>query len=378
MRKECQGWNTTCRQEWNLFLLEWMGHNTAAMWCKEHQRCSQGLPLEPTETAPEHPSVQTLIGSHDSELLQVMEQIYKGEYAVAPSVFTHAQHEHFMRELQWKLSGCMTRPGLWSKRGPAELPSRNWRCSQGPVEGDQACEVKWQNGWSKLRRRWTQSRGRSGLRQCQSPSSACPSQHQSSSPSPPWSCPADKWLHCSMENLQLQPRSQESKSRTQWCYASLQAEENPRKQVQFKVDEELGDEPSFPSDLTLFLTEGAASKWSNAPSLPANCPPPPRAPSTAMTWQEGPVLKFQLYYPMVNPAFYPKQGQEERDLILWNTHGGLVEAWYSLEQYIGFWRKTSFHPLLWTSSGLKGTWKLSAYVGLGSLRCAKSVKTRNN
>ena len=33
--------------------------------------------------------------------------------------------------------------------------------------------------------------------------------------------------------------------------------------------------------------------------------------------------------------------------------------------------KTSFHPLLWTSSGLKGTWKLSTYIGLGSLRCAK-------
>ena len=37
-------------------------------------------------------------------------------------------------------------------------------------------------------------------------------------------------------------------------------------------------------------------------------------------------------------------------------------------------RKTSFHPLLWTSSGLKGTWKLSAYIGLVSLRCAKTVK----
>ena len=33
-------------------------------------------------------------------------------------------------------------------------------------------------------------------------------------------------------------------------------------------------------------------------------------------------------------------------------------------------RKTSFHPLLWTSSGLKGTWKLSAYISLVSLRCA--------
>ena len=55
-----------------------------------------------------------------------------------------------------------------------------------------------------------------------------------------------------------------------------------------------------------------------------------------------------------------------------------VEAWYSLEQYIGFEGRQAFHPLLWTSSGLKGTWKLSTYIGLGSLRCAKSVETRNN
>ena len=41
------------------------------------------------------------------------------------------------------------------------------------------------------------------------------------------------------------------------------------------------------------------------------------------------------------------------------------ESW-SLEVFSGtvywFCRKTSFHPLLWTSSGLKGTWKLSAYI----------------
>ena len=43
-----------------------------------------------------------------------------------------------------------------------------------------------------------------------------------------------------------------------------------------------------------------------------------------------------------------------------------------------FWLKTSFHPLLWTSSGLTGSWKLSTYIGLGSLRSVKSVKTRGN
>ena len=91
--------NTTYRQEWSLFLLEWMFHNTAAMQCKEHQRCTWGLPLEPTETASEHPSVWTLIGSWNTNLLQVMEQIYKGEYVLAPSMFTHAQQEDFMKEL---------------------------------------------------------------------------------------------------------------------------------------------------------------------------------------------------------------------------------------------------------------------------------------
>ena len=60
-------------------------------------------PLQPIDTAPEHPSVQILIGSLGSDLLQVMRQIYKDGYMVAPSVFIHAQEEDFMKELQWKL-----------------------------------------------------------------------------------------------------------------------------------------------------------------------------------------------------------------------------------------------------------------------------------
>ena len=55
---------------------------------------------------------------------------------------------------------------------------------------------------------------------------------------------------------------------------------------------------------------------------------------------------------------------------------------WSLEVFSGtvhwFCSKTSFHPLLWTSSGLKGSWKLSAYIRFGSLRSVKSVKTNGN
>ena len=38
--------------------------------------------------------------------------------------------------------------------------------------------------------------------------------------------------------------------------------------------------------------------------------------------------------------------------------------------------KTIFHPLLWTSSGLTGSWKLSTYIRFGSLRSVKVLKLR--
>ena len=97
------------------------------MQCKECQRCSHGLPLEPTEAAQEHPSMWTLVVSKDSDLLQVTERIYKGKYTLAPSVFTHAQQEELIEELQRDLSGHLTRASLQGKKWPAELPSRGWR-----------------------------------------------------------------------------------------------------------------------------------------------------------------------------------------------------------------------------------------------------------
>ena len=59
--------------------------------------------------------------------------------------------------------------------------------------------------------------------------------------------------------------------------------------------------------------------------LPAHLPhfpPPTKGSQHSHDWQEGPSLNFQLYHSKVDPALNPKQGQEERDQILWNTHGG--------------------------------------------------------
>ena len=177
MKKECLGWNTAHKEEWNLFLLEWKFHNAATMWCKEHQRCSHRLPLEPSEAALEHPSVQTLVGSRDTDLLQVAEQIYKGEYMVVPSMFTWSELDDLMKELQRELSVWLTQAGLQGERVPAELPSRRWRQSCGPEEEDQALEVKQQERWSCSGRGSTHSRGKSGLRHHQRPSPSHSSKH---------------------------------------------------------------------------------------------------------------------------------------------------------------------------------------------------------
>ena len=107
------------------------------------------------------------------------------------------------------------------------------------------------------------------------------------SPSPPQSYPADEPLHHSIKNLHLWTRSQEFRSRKGQCDASSQAEKKSRKQVQFNVDKELGDEPSLPMDLTHFLAEGATSEQRSITSSPAQLLAPTRNPSPAMPNMRG-------------------------------------------------------------------------------------------
>ena len=79
-------------------------------------------PLEPSEAALQHPSMQTLVGSRDGDLLQVAEEIYKGEYVEAPSRFTNTQHDDFMKELQKELSEYLIWAGLQGEGGWPKCP----------------------------------------------------------------------------------------------------------------------------------------------------------------------------------------------------------------------------------------------------------------
>ena len=90
-----------------------------------------------------------------------------------------------------------------------------------------------------------------------------------------------------MKNLNLQPRPHKSRGRAQQDDAPTPAEEKPKKQVRFDVEGELGDDPTLPQGLTLFLAEVMAKEQEDAPSpstpVPEDFPWPPavRAPSTA-------------------------------------------------------------------------------------------------
>ena len=131
LRREHLGWSITQKQEWGLFLLECMLHNGVTIWKEECQRHSRGLQSEMAESVPEHPSVQTLLGSCDTEILKVAEQVYQGECVVASSVLSHRQQDNCMRELHQELTRHMTRAGLQSKTGPGRPSSRHQGCSHG-------------------------------------------------------------------------------------------------------------------------------------------------------------------------------------------------------------------------------------------------------
>ena len=181
------------------------------------------------------------------------------------------------------------------------LPRPSWR--------DQAHEVEWQNGWSRLRRGLTHSRVRSGSKWHQSPCPTHLSQHQSPFPSPPQSHPADEQLHCSMENFHLWPRSQGiwEQDTVMQCLPAGWGR-NWGSMFSSRWTKSGGDELNLHTDLTLFLAEGMAPKWSSTPSLPAWTAHPTKSPQHSHALTGGPSLKFQLHHPMVDPALDPKKG----------------------------------------------------------------------
>ena len=82
-----------------------------------------------------------------------------------------------------------------------------------------------------------------------------------------------------MKNLDLQARPCESRSRVWQHNAPKLAEEKPKKQVRFDLEGNLGNTPTLPQGLTLFLVKGVAKEQDDTPdpftSVPESSPQQP-------------------------------------------------------------------------------------------------------
>ena len=67
-----------------------------------------------------------------------------------------------------------------------------------------------------------------------------------------------------MKSLNLQTRPHKSRSRA-WQHDAPTLVEKLKKQVRFDVEGDLGDDPTLPQGLTIFLVGDVAKEWDNTP-----------------------------------------------------------------------------------------------------------------
>ena len=90
-----------------------------------------------------------------------------------------------------------------------------------------------------------------------------------------------------------------------------------RKQVRSDVDEELGNDPTLPPGLTLFLAEGMVTLWDDSPSsstpmpMDSPWPAPSKSPQSHPAYMGGASLKSQPNHQLVDPDWDPNQGPKK-------------------------------------------------------------------
>ena len=77
--------------------------------------------------APEHPSVRILLEPRDQEILDVVEQVYRGQYEVGPSILPQRCKDEFMAKLHEELGQHLVKAGLSDAMGTAQSLSRERR-----------------------------------------------------------------------------------------------------------------------------------------------------------------------------------------------------------------------------------------------------------
>ena len=229
--------------------------------------------------APEHPFMSTLLGPKDPETLKLLNK------STGESVQSHPKYSAADSKMNAWGSCTKNSPSVWpglayrvkpAWLGPLQeawdaptailpmgLSSLSWTSG---VESAKWLREDTPEAWLGSSRDIPiieEGMGQSGIR-------APPLNSQASTshpPQPPQSCPANEQLSHFMEDLNLQLRPHVSRSRAQWGDVPTSTVEKPRKkQVRLDVDKELGNNPTLPQDLTLFLVEGVGKEQDDTPS----------------------------------------------------------------------------------------------------------------
>ena len=267
-----------------------------------------------------------------------------GKCIVVPSVLLNQWYEECMRKLCHEITKSNARAGLQSEPMPTKPMARGRRCScscstsqahspsAGPWGWRQPSEHREDHltGQAGLNRQPSCSRDRT--RYHQSPSAWWPSRCRSPFPSPTWPHPANKLLSCSLEGLHLQLRSHKFWSRAWQDTPTPTVEKQRKKQVRLDVDEEMGDDPTLPLDLTLFLVEGMAEEQDDTPSsqtpmpVDSSRPPPNEGLQCHSAYMGGAWPKAPLNPLLLN--WDPDQDQKG-NWIWWTTPANGFWCWWT-------------------------------------------------
>ena len=340
------------------------------MWLPCGEKSVEGTPKDCNQrqlSQPlNHPSLWTLLGSPDSEILKVAEQVYRGAFSNTQCTPCRKQGK-CMRELHQELCRHMARAGLQSETGAAKPSTRSCRCShscttswtQSPQPDLGGAELtKWLRedtsvGWSWSRRRQTHSRGRNSLRQCQ-----FPSLHAQAGASHPLLALHDAVLQMSGSAT---PWNISTCNRGPTSLGAGHGKMIPRlkrdhqRNVRFDINEELGDDPMFPLGLTLFLAEGMATEWDDAPSSSTAMDSPRPTPSKSPQSHPAHMGGAWPYVPAKPPAGWPQlrsqSGPKEGPDPVNHPH-----RWIHVEM------GSSLHPHWWKEIKASGRVSMGSHI----------------
>ena len=153
--RDCPRWSITRRQEWGLFLLEWLFHTATAIWRRklQHQmwRCPHShLTTAAKDTGLKQQKVQTLLGSTHEEILELAREVYLGWYQVVSNILLNWCRDQLMSNLHDELYQWLGRDGLCSALQMAPQCRQSAMCSNRSQSRGRTCSHACFSSWAQM------------------------------------------------------------------------------------------------------------------------------------------------------------------------------------------------------------------------------------